>query len=244
MLAGTTEATAFTRAALDIGHHVTVSFAGRTSAPTSPSLDVRVGGFGGAGGLATFVRSSSFDAVVLATHPFAAVMPFNTVEACAATSTPLLRLLRPGWRPTRSDVWTRVADLHAAAAALDALGSGRVLLTTGRQELTPFVRQGHIHFVVRSIERPDVSAFASAEVVLDRGPFDVDGEAALLQTRRIDTLVTKNSGGSATRAKLDAARRVGVRVVMIERPVSPDVATVATVDAALRWLSSVGPPST
>ncbi|HEY4420159.1 MAG TPA: cobalt-precorrin-6A reductase [Pseudonocardia sp.] len=239
VLAGTTEATDLTRAALAAGHHVTASFAGRTSQPSSPATDIRIGGFGGADGLTAYLRDNPFDAVVLATHPFAARMPYNAAAAAEATGTPLVRILRPQWVPEPGDRWTMVPDLAAAAWALHESHARRVLLTTGRQELAPFARLDRVHFVVRSIEEPDVGAFADADVILDRGPFDAEAEAELLRSRRIDTIVTKNSGGTATAAKLEAAYNENVRVIMVERPDSPAVTTVATATAAMKWLATL-----
>lgn len=246
MLAGTTEARqlaeaiATTRSSPPIV--VTVSFAGRTSKTTPMAGEIRVGGFGGIDGLVAFLRDQRIDAVLDATHPFAAIMPFHAAAACESTNTPLLRLLRPAWDMTQRDRWVRVASLQLAARALRTLGSKHVLLASGRQELAPFAALDDVEFTVRSIEPPDVSGFTHAEVVLERGPFTVESEITLLQRRSIDTIVTKDSGGSATIEKLEAARRLGITVVIVDRPPSPDVATVSTVDEALTWvLEHAGP---
>lgn len=242
VLGGSTEASALSRAvAQRPGPRPVLSFAGRTAAlgPTPPGAEVRVGGFGGVDGLADHLRCGGYAAVVDATHPFARRMPFHAQAACAAVGLALLRLVRPGWSPGPLDRWTDVATVQDAADAVRdagrAGGARRVLLTIGRQELAPFARCDAA-FVVRSIDPPDPTILPRATVLLVRGPFDVDGELAVLRTHAIDLIVSKNSGGSATRAKLDAARLLGIPVVMVARPPAPTVATVATVEDAMAWL--------
>jgi precorrin-6A/cobalt-precorrin-6A reductase len=151
---------------------------------------------------------------------------------------PRLRLLRPPWRPQPGDDWREVADLAAAAAAVAGLGARRVLLTTGRLALGPFGGITGVHFVVRSVEPPD-PPLPGATSLLARGPFTVEGETALLHEHRIEALVTKNSGGGATAAKLTAARTLGLPVVMVRRPPAPSGPVVATPEAAVRWLESL-----
>jgi precorrin-6A/cobalt-precorrin-6A reductase len=166
-------------------------------------------------------------------------MPHHVVLACGSVNVPHLRVLRPEWEPEPEDRWVVVADLGAAAAALRQRGARRVFLTTGRQELAPFA---HAHpetwFLVRSIEMPDPMPLRHAEVVLSRGPFNLAGESALMKRHGIDTLVTKNSGGSAAAAKLQAARTLGVDVVMIARPPTEGV-SVGTTDEAMAWCRDV-----
>jgi precorrin-6A/cobalt-precorrin-6A reductase len=237
LLGGTTEANAVAAALADDGGiDVTVSLAGRTRRPHVPHGRLRVGGFGGTDGLERYLQDEAIDVVVDALHPFAAVMPFHAAAACAASSTPLLQLRRPPWAAMAGDRWVEVADLDAAAAALRDLGARRVLLTTGRQELAPFRTLHGAHVVVRSIEPPDLDGFADAVSVADRGPFTVDGELGLLRDRRIDALVSKNSGGASTAAKLEAARRLGVVVVMVRRPPLPDAPRSTTVAEAVAWV--------
>ncbi|MCU1392336.1 MAG: cobalt-precorrin-6A reductase [Ilumatobacteraceae bacterium] len=238
LLAGTTEARQLARRLVDAGSDVVVSFAGRTSTTASIAGTIRSGGFGGADGLAAFVAAEGIGAVVCATHPYAARMPFNAAAACAALDRPLIRLLRPPWTSVPGDRWVEVDDLDAAAAALVDLGALRVLLTTGRQELAPFAHLAGIEFTVRCIEPPDLRDFAHATAILERGPFTVGSEAALLADRAIDVVVAKNSGGSATEAKLAAARDAGIPVVMVRRPPAPEVPTAATVDEVLDWLAA------
>jgi precorrin-6A/cobalt-precorrin-6A reductase len=220
---------------------VTVSYAGRTSPPALDGCEVRVGGFGGADGLAAVLRSEAYDAIVDATHPFAAVMPWSTAAAADAVDVPRLRLLRPPWEPSPADTWLEVTDLAAAPDALRKVDAHRVLLTTGRLELAPFrpLSEAGVEFVVRSIEPPDPQPLLGATVVLARPPFTVADEIALLHDHRIDTVVTKNSGGTSTAAKLTAARRVGLPVVMVARPPSPTGPLATTLAEALAWIESL-----
>ena len=239
LLGGTTEATTLAAAlAKDERIELIVSLAGRTSSPLVRGGQLRTGGFGGAEGLAAYLDAEAIDVLVDATHPFAARMPFNAAAACGRVGVPLLKLCRPAWTPTEGDRWVNVADLQDAAATLVARGARRVLLTTGRQELEPFRGLHGITFFVRSIEPPDLRRFEAATAVLARGPFDVQAERALLSEHAIDTLVTKNSGGSATAAKLAAAREQGIEVVMVHRPAAPAVPTVDNVADARRWISA------
>ena len=238
LLGGTTEATELARElAKDQRIDVILSLAGRTSRPVVGTSQLRTGGFGGAEGLATYLEKEAIDFLVDATHPFAAVMPFSAAAACLQLGVPLLKICRPAWAPTAGDRWTHVSDLNAAAATLVACGARRVLLTTGRQDLEPFRGLRGIAFCVRSIEPPDLRGFEVATAVLARGPFELDAERALLTERSIDALVSKNSGGAATAAKLEAARELGVHVVMVRRPAAPEVPLVDNVPEALRWIS-------
>jgi precorrin-6A/cobalt-precorrin-6A reductase len=211
---------------------VLTSLAGVTRSPDLPVGDVRVGGFGGVAGLVAWLREHQPTAVVDATHPFAAQMSRHAVEACAVVGIPLLRLQRPGWVEGPGDRWTRVPSLEAAAVAV---GSRRALLTTGRQGLAPFLGLGFA--VLRAIERPAGLPDAWG-VVLGRPPWSLADELAQIAEHRIEVLVTKDSGGE-TAPKLEAARQLGLEVLVVDRP--PVLATdvVETVDAALTWLSSL-----
>ncbi len=239
VLGGTTEATALIEAlAPRIGRDldVVVSFAGRTTRPTAPAGTVRIGGFGGVDGLAEYLSSTPVDVAVDALHPFAAVMPCNAAEACRAVGVDLLRLQRPSWSTTDGDDWAPVADMSEASAEVALRSPQRVLLTIGRQELDPFRPIVGPTFLVRSIEPPDLDGAWAAVSILDRGPFHLEGERDLLARGSVDLLVTKNSGGTATAAKLTAARELGVPVVMVERPPKPPVPTVSSVDEAIAWI--------
>jgi precorrin-6A/cobalt-precorrin-6A reductase len=245
LLAGSSEASALARRLADNDEvSVISSFAGRVKALSLPPGEVRIGGFGGVEGLCAWLKSESIRGVIDATHPFTAVMPWHAHAACRACDIPLLRVLRQEWHPQPGDDWHLAPDLGGAAGALEELGSRRVFLTTGRQELLPFAHLDHVWFLVRAIEEPTPMPLASAQVVLSRGPFHLDDEVALLRTHDIDALVTKNSGGAAAQAKLAAARQRGIPVVMVTRPAAPEGTTVATVDEALAWcVAQFGAPS-
>ncbi|MFI6938199.1 cobalt-precorrin-6A reductase [Streptomyces sp. NPDC050418] len=244
ILGGTTEARALAAAlAARPGLRVTTSLAGRVTAPASLAGEVRVGGFGGTDGLTAWLRDQRVAALVDATHPFAAVMSAHAAAAAAASGVPLVALRRPGWSAGPGDVWHDVPSLAEAAALLPASGR-RVFLTTGRLGLAAFATDtcADLHFVVRSVEEPEPPLPARTEVLLSRGPFTVEGERELLRTHRIDVVVTKDSGGAATAAKLVAARELGIPVVVVRRPPVPDgVASVPDVAGAVEWLAAVVP---
>ncbi|WP_405884322.1 cobalt-precorrin-6A reductase [Streptomyces sp. NBC_01136] len=241
VLGGTTEAREL---AADLaarpGARVTTSLAGRVSRPGALDGEVRVGGFGGAEGLAQWLREHRVDAVVDATHPFAARITANAARAAAATGIPAVVLRRPGWRPGPDDRWYWAATLPEAGALLPSLGR-RVFLTTGRLGLAAFAHLPELHFLVRSVEAPEPPLPPDAEVLLARGPFTVDDEKALLREHRIDVLVTKDSGGDATAAKLTAARDLALPVIVVRRPPLPEnVTTAPDVPSALALLN-LGP---
>jgi precorrin-6A/cobalt-precorrin-6A reductase len=234
VLGGTSEGRALAAACADLpGVRTVSSLAGRTNAPLLPHGPVRVGGFGGVDGLASYLRSERIGAVVDATHPFAATMTANAFAATEATGTPLIVLRRPGWTEQPGDDWHRVPSMAAAAALVPKLGE-RVFLTTGRQTIGAFAGVDECWFLSRSVEPPAAPVPARLEVVLDRGPFTVESERALLAEHRIDVLVTKDSGGVAP--KLVAAREQGIPVLLIDRPPTPAGEAVATVEAAVAWL--------
>ncbi len=239
LLAGTTEAAEL--AALLAERNdlaVLASLAGRTSEPAAMTCPVRVGGFGGVDGLVAALRDGGHHLLVDATHPFAAQMPGHASEAAAIAGVPRLRLLRPPWRPVGGDRWHCVANLAAAAVELRAMGARRVFVSTGRLELAPFASLLGVQLVIRSIEPPDPAVLPGATVVLDRGPFDIESELALLRQHCVDAVVTKNSGGAATAAKLTAARRLGLPVVVVDRPPAPAGPVVATVAEAVAWIGA------
>ncbi|MFI1372428.1 cobalt-precorrin-6A reductase [Streptomyces longwoodensis] len=237
ILGGTTEARELAAVlAARPGVRVTTSLAGRVSRPGALDGEVRTGGFGGAGGLAAWIRDQDVTAVVDATHPFAAGITANAARAAAATGIPLVVLRRPGWSPGPGDRWHDVPSLEAAAALLPSLGR-RALLTTGRLGLATFAHVTEVHFVVRSVEPPEPPLPADTRLVLARGPFTLADELALLRTHRVDVLVTKDSGGAATSPKLAAARTLGLPVVVVRRPALPDdVTAVPDVAGALERL--------
>jgi precorrin-6A/cobalt-precorrin-6A reductase len=217
---------------------VVSSLAGRVRDPALPVGEVRIGGFGGPTGLAAYLRAARVAAVVDATHPFAAAITASAVAATGAEGVPLLVLRRPGWTPAPGDDWRWVPSLAAAADALADLGE-RVFLTTGRHGLAVFAGLRRHWFLVRAVDPPEPPVPPRMEVLLDRGPYTLDGERALLAEHRIEVLVTKDSGGSLTVAKLAAARERGIPVVVQQRPPAPDAPTAADVAGAVRWLDGV-----
>lgn len=215
---------------------VTSSLAGRVAAPRLPAGEVRIGGFGGPEGLARWLREHEVDALIDATHPFAGTISDNAAQAAATAHVPLLVLRRPGWVPGPGDNWHQVDSLDEAAAALPALGS-RVFLTTGRMGLAHFARLTDLWFLVRSVDPPEPPHPPRMHTVLDRGPFTLDGERDLLRRHRIDVLVTKDSGATATAPKLTAAREAALPVLLIRRPPTPQGVPVAKDPAeAAAWL--------
>ncbi|MER5944067.1 cobalt-precorrin-6A reductase [Streptomyces sp. NPDC001928] len=222
ILGGTTEARELAAAlAAHPGVRVTTSLAGRVSRPGAVEGEVRVGGFGGAQGLADWLRAEHVDFLVDATHPFAESITANAVRAARSTAVPAVVLRRPGWHAGPGDRWHDAGSLDEAAALLPGLGH-RVLLTTGRLGLAAFAHLTDLHFVVRSVEPPEPPMPPHTEVLLARGPFTPAAETALLRDHRIDVLVTKDSGAHATAAKLTAARVRALPVVLVRRPPLPE----------------------
>ncbi|MFJ2259372.1 cobalt-precorrin-6A reductase [Streptomyces sp. NPDC087844] len=219
------------------GLELTSSLAGRVASPRLPPGEVRVGGFGGAEGMAAWLREQAVDVLIDATHPFAGTISFNAASAAATAHVPLLALRRPGWVPAEGDDWHEAGALEEAARLLPDLGR-RVFLTTGRMGLAAFAHLDDLWFLVRSVDAPKPPYPARMEVLLDRGPFILDGERELLRRHRIDVLVTKDSGGAATAPKLTAAREAGVPVVVVRRPRAPEGVPVATdPESAARWIA-------
>ncbi len=234
VLGGTTEARALAHALHDRGIGVTTSLAGRVAQPRLPAGDVRIGGFGGPEALAHWLADHSITCVVDATHPFAQRISASAALACSAAQVPLLRLERPGWSERPGDRWIWVDDLDGAAAALGSLG-GRALLTTGRQGLAAFARVQSVWFLIRCVDPPQPPLPPRHEVILDRGPYTLSGEGSLIDHHGIDVVVSKDSGGAHTVAKLDAARARGLPAILVRRPPRPDVRALAEVPAALEW---------
>lgn len=240
ILGGTTEARQLAAdLAGDPALRVTSSLAGRVAEPRLPAGRVRIGGFGGAPGLAGWLREHRADVLVDATHPYADTISRHAARAAADTAVPLLVLRRPGWTAVPGDRWVPADSPEQAAALLPGLGR-RVFLTTGRQELAAFADPAgpaDLFFLVRSVDAPEPPLPRHTEVLLARGPFTLEGERALLREHRIEVLVTKDSGGAATAAKLTAARELGLPVVMVRRPPTPtDVPVAPTVPDALAWI--------
>jgi precorrin-6A/cobalt-precorrin-6A reductase len=243
VLGGTGEARRLAAALVERGVDVLSSLAGRVADPALPAGPVRIGGFGGPDGLAAWLAEHRPRAVVDATHPFAARITGNAALAAARQEVPLLRLQRPGWTPQPGDDWRFVDSLAEAARAVAAFRS--VFVTTGRQGVGAFAGlPGRV--LVRSVDPPDEPLPAGTTLLLARGPFSVADELGLLREHAVDVVVTKDSGGHMTEAKLTAARGLGIPVVLVRRPpLPPGVPTVATVEEALAWVERSGlrPPA-
>ncbi len=222
------------------GFDIISSLAGRTRYPVEPPGQVRSGGFGGVAGLVDFLKSASIEAVVDATHPYAARISGNAAKACNASNIPHVQLLRPAWQEKPEDHWVPVETLRNAAAEILKRGFQRIFLTTGRQELKPFTPIKDRWFLLRMIDPPKNSlGFEQSEIILGRGPFDTDAEVELMKTHRIDAIVTKNSGGTATYGKVEAAQRLKLPVIVIQRPSAAEGNSVTTADQAVKWLKQL-----
>lgn len=222
MLGGSSEASALARLLArraDIA--AILSFAGRTKDLIVPPIPFRVGGFGGAEGLAAYLRHEAMDVLVDATHPFAETISANAAKAAASAGVPLLVLTRPPWMREASDRWIDVATMEAAVAALGS-APRRVFLTIGRSQLEAFAAAPQHFYLIRSVDPVDPAlCLPYRRLVLARGPFDADAEEALMRAEKIDCVVSKNSGGAASYGKLEAARRLGLPVIMVGRPQAP-----------------------
>jgi precorrin-6A/cobalt-precorrin-6A reductase len=238
ILGGTTEASALAKLlAGDVRFDATMSLAGRTRRPKAQALATRSGGFGGIEGLARYIENEGVRAVVDATHPFAAQISANAVGACMRTGTRLASLLRTPWMQQAGDRWRVVRDTDEAANALGRTAQ-RVFLSLGRQELHAFMAAPQHHYVARVIDAPEGEALPpDLEILQARGPFDRSAERTLLADRRIDVLVSKNAGGGATYAKIEAARDLGLPVIMIARPQKPAGHVVRSAEDAIAWLA-------
>lgn len=235
ILGGTTEASILARRIADRRDlQPVLSFAGRTRNPATPPIPSRSGGFGGIDGLNTWLTKHRTDAVIDATHPFAAQMSHHAASACADLAIPLAVLTRPPWHPQGGDRWTRVPTMQAA---VQELGSHprTVFLTIGGLQLANFAQAPQHRYIVRTIDQPN-AILPTHRLILARGPFSVDDEIALMRDENIDVLVTKNSGGTATEAKLAAARTQRIEVIMVERPAPEAVQTFTAVDDILEWI--------
>ena len=243
ILGGTTEASALARLmAGDSRFEAILSLAGRTTTPRQQPIATRIGGFGGADGLAHFLAEHKIDAVIDATHPYAPRISANAVVACTRTAIALASLVRPAWRPQLGDNWH--IEPTAVAAAL-ALGRAprRVFLGLGRQELHVFAAMPQHSYVARLIDPPQGARPHNLVMLQQRGPFDFHAELSLLKDRKIDVIVSRNSGGDATYAKIEAARALGLPVIMIGRPAKPVGLVVTSAEEAVAWLAHDAPRS-
>jgi precorrin-6A/cobalt-precorrin-6A reductase len=237
ILGGTTEARGLAeRLAARTELDITLSLAGRTTAPVALPVPVRTGGFGGVEGLADYLQRQRVGALIDATHPFAQIISANAAEAARRTGVPFLAVHRPAWTKTGGDRWTEVDDVAGAVVTLGQ-HSRRVFVALGRNELGPFGAALQHHYLIRSVdpvEPPLPLPYVS--YVTDRGPFSEADDHALLVAHRIEVVIAKNSGGNATYGKIAAARALGLEVIMLRRPSLPDTPAVATVDEAVAWL--------
>jgi len=215
---------------------VTTSLAGRTRVPSAVPGKVRSGGFGGAEAMAYYIRDQRIAAVIDATHPFAAQISANATIACDMVNVPRLVLSRPCWSPQRGDIWIEFDTVEAVAEALPEYGR-RAFLTVGVQELSAFAKLAEVSFLVRLIDAPsDPLPLTNYQIITGRGPFSVAAEQALMEAHHVDVLLTKASGGDATAAKLEAARYLGLPVLMVRRPPAPEGPAVEDVTAAIDWI--------
>jgi precorrin-6A/cobalt-precorrin-6A reductase len=249
ILGGSSEASALAALlAHDARFDATLSLAGRTTTPRLPEIPWRSGGFGGVAGLIRYITDNAVQALIVATHPFAVQMRQNAVAAMRVSQIPLLMIERPAWHAAAGDRWTEVADMTQAAAAL-GVPPRRVLLTIGRKDLAPFAAAPWHDYVIRSVDAPPPELLPPrAKIITARGPFTQEADRQMLIEERIAVIVTKNSGGNATEAKLLAARKLGLPVVMVARPLWPDVTgldagTAEDAAGALRWLETLPHPA-
>ncbi len=240
ILGGTTEATALCNLLAEQGFHGTVSFAGRVERPKRQPLPQRIGGFGGSTGLADYLRAQKITHLIDATHPFAAQMSRNAVDAAALVDVPLVALTRPGWTRRADDKWIEVPDIPAAVAALDQ-PARRVMLAVGRMHLNDFAPNPQHHYLLRLVDPPQFEVpFPDHHVLVSRGPFTEASDRTLMEAHRIDIVVSKNSGGVGAKAKIDAARALGLPVIMIARPDIPARSEVGTAQEVVDWIVHAG----
>jgi len=237
ILGGTTEASALAQAVAAHGLRATLSYAGRVASPKPQPVAVRIGGFGGVAGLTDYLRTEAITHLVDATHPFAAQMSHNAVLAATAANVPLIALTRAAWTPEPGDSWHTVPDVAAAVASL-AGARQNVMLALGRMHVAAVAAQPQHRYLLRYVDQPETPPpLPDHHLVVDRGPFTVAGDEALLHTHAIDLVVCKNAGGSGAQAKLIAARALGLSVLMIDRPALPDRHQVADVAKVLHWIA-------
>jgi precorrin-6A/cobalt-precorrin-6A reductase len=237
ILGGTTEARLLAeRLAARADLDVTLSLAGRTVAPARQAVPVRTGGFGGAAGLADYLKREQIDVLIDATHPFAIAISANACAAAQTTTVRFVALRRPPWIAVAGDRWTEVEDVRDAVRVLGEKPR-RVLVALGRNELTPLLQAPQHFYLIRSVDPVDPPLrLPHAAYVTGRGPFVEADELALMRAHGIDAVIAKNSGGSATYGKIAAARALGIEVIMLRRPPAPAAPSVATVEEAIAWL--------
>jgi len=236
ILGGTSDANQLADAILRAGIDAVYSYAGRTQSPVAQSLPIRTGGFGGVAGLSEFITREGITHVIDATHPFAAEMSRHAVKACALLKIPLIALERAPWTRGPGDRWIEVENIETAVDALPE-ESACVFLAIGRQHLAPFAAKPQHAYTLRFVDPPNGALpLPVTDIIVSRGPFTVAGDLDLMRTRNIAWIVARNSGGDGARAKIDAARELGLPVIMIARPGLPKRRRVESVEDVLAWL--------
>lgn len=236
LLGGSADATRLAALLAGAGMDAVFSYAGRVSEPTAQPLPTRIGGFGGVNGLTAYLREEGITHLIDATHPFAAGMSRNAVLAAEATGIRLVALERAPWQPMPGDRWHRVAGVAEAVEALPARGA-RVFLAIGRQNIADFAAKPENMYLLRFIEAPAAIPLPDHVALAGRGPFTEAGDRALMAQHGITHLVAKNAGGAATRGKIDAARALGIPVIMIDRPDIPARPRLETAEEVMQWLA-------
>ncbi len=236
LLGGTTEAGQMAHALANAGIDAVYSYAGRTNAPVSQPLPTRVGGFGGVTGLIAYLGGKKITHVIDATHPFAAGMSTNAFAACRGSALPMIRLEREPWVACNGDHWRMVPRIEDIPAALpDA--PARIFLAIGKQQIGFFTAKPQHHYILRLVDAPDAPLpLPKTTVLLARGPFTIEGDTALMRDHAVTHVVAKNAGGTGARAKLDAARALGLPVIMTDRPVLPGDNIAQDVAEVMTWL--------
>lgn len=240
ILGGTSEATSLAEIIVKHKIKATLSYAGRVARIAEQALPKRVGGFGGVEGLKTYLQTHEITHVIDATHPFAAQMSWHAYDACHTLQVPLLSLTRPKWQALANDKWQHVANMDEAAEALSGTAR-RVMLAIGRMHLARFYAHQQHFYLLRLVDAPtNPPEFADYEAEISRGPFTVEDDIVLLQKHRIDVIVAKNAGGAGASAKIEAARALGIEVIMIDRPALPETDSCHGPEEVLGWLSQNG----
>ena len=236
LLGGTTEARRMAKTLAESGLDAVFSYAGRTNNPMVQPIPTRMGGFGGVDGLVDYLQAERITHVIDATHPFAAQMSSNAVHACAEAGVVLSALERSAWAPEAGDDWQCVPHMEGALAALPD-DPTRVFLAIGRLNLDLFAAKPQHHYLLRLVDEPtEPLPLPNARAVIARGPFTFDGDLALLRDHKTQLIVAKNGGGAGARAKLDAARDLGLPVIMIDRPAVPERQVLGSVPEVMAWL--------
>jgi precorrin-6A/cobalt-precorrin-6A reductase len=237
ILGGTTEARRLAeRLAQRPGLDVTLSLAGRTASPVAHAVPIRIGGFGGAEGLADYLAAERVDALIDATHPYANIISKNAAAAARNAAVPCVALRRPPWSAVAGDRWIEVSDARAAVDAIGPVGRN-VFVTIGRNELAPFASAPQHRYLIRSVDSVEPPLpVPHVTYITARGPFSEASDCALMTQHKIEVVISKNSGGTAAYGKIAAARALGIEVIMLRRPPAPDAPGVSTVEDALAWL--------